>query len=540
MKNFKLIYPLLACLVVVCFTGCDRNVNDWGEDKEYAGLFRPLNFGESQIKATSIEIKYNTIANATKYVFEFSEDSMLFENIIKTVDILADTLTIFAGNDNLLKVEYRTLFEGFNGSTEYSVRMKGVNQRDGLESAYMSFAFTTPGEQLFTDNERGLDQITVFWAATPDVTHLSVSIYNAEKNSYDPLKDIQLGATEIAEGVATISDLSSGTTYRITINKDIVVRGTLTLKTLGMDQGRNVVVPVNATGVEVATLLSACVNDGVSSVGLLFEDNTATYNLGSVTIPNGIDNITFIGAGPDDKKPLLILKSVGFATLTETIGFENVSIDGDTNAYFISANKFTSLYFDGCEITNLGRSVLRLGSGDGVDIESVKFNDCVISNIPGTYGIISLGKDGFGKFGEIAFTNCTFFEIAKQLYAGETIIDVFTIDHCTLYNSENCLMDQLFTFLVIPTRVNFGNTIISGPNKGGGLRSGAADYSSCFDFSENCYLTLDVPLYKFFFTNITEYSGASTDLFVDPQNGDFHFKDASFSGRDSAGDPRWY
>jgi len=36
------------------------------------------------------------------------------------------------------------------------------------------------------------------------------------------------------------------------------------------------------------------------------------------------------------------------------------------------------------------------------------------------------------------------------------------------------------------------------------------------------------------------YSGSASDLWVDPYDGlDFHFRDSGFSGRLSAGDPRW-
>ncbi len=60
-----------------------------------------------------------------------------------------------------MRVEYRTLFQEFNGSTQYSVRMKGEDAQ-GKASTYVSVAFKTPDEQLFTGvevtaNSRNLD-----------------------------------------------------------------------------------------------------------------------------------------------------------------------------------------------------------------------------------------------------------------------------------------------------------------------------------------------------------------------------------------------
>lgn len=60
---------------------------------------------------TSIEIGYTKVVNATDYIFEFSEDSMLFQNITRTVTIKADTLTPFAESTTQMKTEYRTILK---------------------------------------------------------------------------------------------------------------------------------------------------------------------------------------------------------------------------------------------------------------------------------------------------------------------------------------------------------------------------------------------------------------------------------------------
>lgn len=541
MKNIKLIYLLLTGLIL-SFTACDRDINDWEQNGEYSGLFRPLSFAQSQLKATSIEIKYNTIVNATKYVFEFSEDTLEFQNSVRTIEILADTLTVYSKNDNVLKSEYRTMFEDLNGSTFYSVRMKGVNERNGLESEYMSFTFTTPGEQLFTSSEVGINDIALFWTPVPNVTHLSISVYNRETLVYDFLKDVQLNSTEIANGSAILSDLTGGTGYRITINNDDIIRGTLTLKTLGMSGGETLVVN---PGDDIAALLAGSISRGIGDVTLLFSENT-TYDLGSVKIPFGIDNLIFTSTGSRKNAdlPKLTLPSVGFdGGPIISIGFENVYIDGGGTATYLfnigDLNGFTSVNFEGCEIKHFSRSIVRISDGQQREIESVKFNNCLIQDI-GTngYGVINLGTN-FRKFDIISFTNCTLFELGTQLYGGNTVIGEVIMNNCTFFNST-AKMDQVFRFDTAPAAVTISNCIFSGPNNGGAINSGRADYSSYLEFSDNCYITSDLQVYKYNFAGITSYTKSSDELFVSPATGDFHFKDQTFAGKDTAGDPFWY
>ena len=78
-----------------------------------------------QTDATSVTLRYSQIVNAKVYIFEFYTDSLEFnaENYVRTDTILKDTLTVFSESNTPMRVEYRTLFQEFNGSTQYSVRM---------------------------------------------------------------------------------------------------------------------------------------------------------------------------------------------------------------------------------------------------------------------------------------------------------------------------------------------------------------------------------------------------------------------------------
>ena len=63
--------------------------------------------------------------------------------------------------------------------------------------------------------------------------------------------------------------------------------------------------------------------------------------------------------------------------------------------------------------------------------------------------------------------------------------------------------------------------------------NGTADGSGGYSTSD--YSALTNPL-----SGLTAYPKLSTDLWTDPFNGNFKFKDATFAGKTTAGDPRWW
>ena len=95
MRSYIFKLALLA-VAVVSIAGCEKKLNDWEVDPSYQRLFRSLIFESSKIGATDVEIRYTQTVSADKYIFEFSKDSLQFGEIVKTVEIDADSLTPFA------------------------------------------------------------------------------------------------------------------------------------------------------------------------------------------------------------------------------------------------------------------------------------------------------------------------------------------------------------------------------------------------------------------------------------------------------------
>lgn len=65
-----------------------------------------------------------------------------------------------------MRVEYRTIFKKLDGSTQYSVRMKGLSD-SGLTSRYLDLAFMTTAEQLFENIETTINSVILSWKETP-------------------------------------------------------------------------------------------------------------------------------------------------------------------------------------------------------------------------------------------------------------------------------------------------------------------------------------------------------------------------------------
>src|SRR5690606_14533830 len=170
-----LINMMLLVAMALAMSSCEKKINDWDVDPSYAGLFRSLSFETNRIGATDVEIRYTQTVSADKYIFEFSKDSLEFNEIVKTVEILADTLTPFAPSTTPTRVVYHTIFEDLDGTAPYSVRMKGVNTETSQESGYVELFFKTTAEQLFSGAQISLDQITMYWPATDNVTHIMVN-----------------------------------------------------------------------------------------------------------------------------------------------------------------------------------------------------------------------------------------------------------------------------------------------------------------------------------------------------------------------------
>ena len=378
------LYVLLA--LIVGMSSCEDDANDWTVNKNYDALFRPLTFDKSATDATSVTLRYSQIVNAKVYIFEFYTDSLEFnaENYVRTDTILKDTLTVFSESNTPMRVEYRTLFQEFNGSTQYSVRMKGEDAQ-GKASTYVSVAFKTPDEQLFTGVEVTANSATLTWEETNRVTHLTLA--QMVDTKYGEEKQIDLTSEDIAACSKTLSELENGATYRVRIYNNDALRGSYVFKTLGLGGSEILFVEATETGViDLSTLLSNFVKEKECSNVTVQLTPGAVYKVSELKIP-GLDNILFTSteANENNRPQLIVTNKISLASPIQSLSFEFVCLNGNGEASYMTDWKNSSyaqsISFTGCAIQNIKRTLVRISDGSGVFMTDITIDNCVISEV---------------------------------------------------------------------------------------------------------------------------------------------------------------
>lgn len=532
---------LLGCVVgiwfITGFQACEDGVNNWGTDLSHDRLFKSLTFRTLTIRSTSVDMVYGKIVEANRYVFEFCEAAEFDENAIaKTVEILADTLTEYSSSGTLARIEYLTTFENLNGSTNYSVRMKGVD-RNGRTSNYVEATFKTAQEQLFTLIRVSYDWAEFEWPAGSEVSNLDV----IEEGVGSVLTDTQLTAAEIAAGTKRVDGLKLGTRYRAEISLNGRVRGVFAFKTAGMAGSQAYEL---ASGEDLVQVLTDMVSAGYPNITVGFSPGE-TYDIGKLKIPAGVNSLVF-SAPASSTRPVLNIQQVTLSSAMDLVAFENVNIAGDTGQNFLDASfAIEEISFTACYLARM-RGIIYLRN-NAMKVNSMVIDNCMIYDIAG-YGVFNIAGANV-TLGDVLLKNTTLIEM-QQLLDMRTKAHSFVVSNCTFYNKEaniSCFL-RFDNNAGLPSEFRTENLILSGSNKEvSGLQATYGNYTGLVLNFGGSYMTGEmfakVGTRKF--TEITEYKGTAYDLFVDPDgvdgSRDFSIKPgAGFSGLNVAGDSRWF
>lgn len=533
MKTSNLLVKTASCLALflmaLALNSCYEEVNDWPVDSSYEKLFRPLKFEQKALTSNSIEISYSKIVGAVAYEFEVSNDSLYFNNIILSTQVLADTLTPSANSSNASRVEYLIAFAELDASTLHSVRMRGVSS-NGLYSEYVQLMFQTPDENIFTgEQDISNDEITVRWVQTDKVTHLSVV---EDATGEYILEQYALTPDEIASAEISVDGLKAGTYYTFTIYNNEKARGSVSVKTSGTAGSMSYDV---FPGDDMAAILSDLLLEGISNVTLVFQ-NEQVYDMGALKIPAGMISVTF--SASTGIRPV-INGTVGWNSNMDALYFENVEFVGaDNTAYFINTNlSVGSISFENCKL-NTYRCIVRV-QNSAIEVERISINRCWLNDISGGYGVFNVGGNS-AKVGDIELTESLLTEISTQVGDIRTPAQSITVRNCTFYNMEQ-RYSQIFRFNAddnLPGTLTFEKCIFSGKNQD--QTSKSVDRSSAVFSFAGSYRTSEFKEGSPKFNDITEYTGTASDLFTDPDKGDFSIKPgAGFAGEGSAGYPYW-
>lgn len=152
------------------------------------------------------------------------------------------------------------------------------------------------------------------------------------------------------------------------------------------------------------------------------------------------------------------------------------------------------------------------------------------------YGLFNFGKAKSLK--KLVIENSTLCEIGDQLMDVRFVIDEIKMNKCIFCN-YTIGMPKVFRLDKQPKSIAVTSTVFTGTN------GGKQDYSGNGVFwlpgFSGLLLTSDFQVDSRPFTNAKSLSMTSLELFVDPMNGDFHYKpELKFEGEGKAGDPRWW
>lgn len=539
MKILYFTILILCTIILVCTTSCNDDVNDWAIDSSYDAPFRSTGFEAKTNSATSVFLTYKGVIDASKYVFEFSEgDSLVFNNIVRTVEILADTLTVYSDNVAPTKREYRTLFENLKGTTRYSARMKGID-KNNKETGYVQLYFDTPTEQVRTWYKFGPNSVTIYWDVTRPINKLLYGVYAEGKDT--DYETYLLDEPEKGRGEITLTGLTSGTTYDILLMLDDQRRGFLKGTTTGDKYSVQTTID-NTT--DVNALLTEQIGLGNKNITLIFPvlSNDAVYEIGQINIPDGIEKLYFEGFSTTPELPKLFLHAVRLNGLVQSVNFNNINIDGRKNSsnYFFNIDNadkyFKNVYFKGCEINNISRSLVRLSAA--ISVDNVVVDNCIVFNVSSSYGFYNSGSASV-SLKLLSITQTTMREIGDQLADIQGTHNMFLMNNVTFCNYTTTNLSKLIRWRNAPGGLQITNNIFTGTNADKTLD---AIYNNTFqmDFT-SCYKTNEWTWSSYPFTNITEVDMTGEEMFVDPRNGDFHIKNGvRFAGANKAGDPRWW
>jgi len=531
MKRNKIYAVLFFLVTLIGFSGCEDGM------EEITGLsttraFSPTDLIATVVNKTSVRLSFKAVNNAKTYTIEVSTNADFSGTPVRSIS-----------NITYLQVPYT--IAALDGNVQYYIRVKAVGE--GIEeSKWITASAKTEPEQIFQDLTTGKltsRAITLNWAPGENVTSITVTPGNISH---------VITPAEKAAGEVTITGLTPKVTYTATLLLNAAVRGTRIFTTPAeLPTGADVVV------LAATDDLAAKIQAATTSTRFVILEGTKYNSDVPVVIPAGID-ISIIGEVAA-VKPIVSFSLITLPVTGGKLHFENVDLpawaNGDVTTakrqYIINQSSVSAMdqvSFENCSIRGFVNTPLRLqaiaGGGTGtIVINKVIVNNCVVDDIgvnatSGTYAFISTSV-AIGRINNISITNSTFSNIGYSLilHSAAPSLSV-VVENNTFYNvigDTRYLID--YNAQTIANGFSFKNNIIgktlSAANTSRGIRSATAPTVA------NNYLTSDVTFAGNAIPSTTLYAGASTALYTDPAAKNFKIKDDSFTGKATAGDPRW-
>lgn len=532
-NTIKILIPVL-CFAVAGVISCKKN----NDSTEAMRRFMP----GGDIKATSGETKvflywnaslYTTSTDTTiRYRVQISKDST-FATVERSYQ--TDTTGITITDDDMVVRQ------------KYYARVKTLGKDSSLDSKWLrSSSFTITGEQIFDNvlDANILDNAVILtWKLTSGLTKLVLTPAGG-----GAAVEINLTTTDITAHQKSVSGLQSGTTYTAEIFAGTKSKGIITFRTKSSVTGTIIDLRGITGRPSVLADTLPLIPSGSTVLlkrGQTYEIATALSLSKSVTIMSGYDFSTDLARINMNSN-----FNIAASSIIDSIVFNSVRLVGPSYSasyVFNVSNACTigKMIFEGCQ-TEIFRGVVRLQTAV-INMTDYKMNNCIIDSIS-NYGVINIDNTNC-KIDNISLTNSTIYKSEKIVTSKQNSVSV-SILNCTINEApwgggSNYLIDYGSTSTTnnVTSGVTVSNCIM-GIGKINGTSTavrGIRVNASTAVTTTNNYSTSDyVPFAAGAgVPNLIAYSGTSTNLWLDPSNGNFAFKDANFVGKSTTGDPRW-
>lgn len=548
MKKISILYTLITLVGVLFFYSCS--------DTEYpeTRLFSPvLNQGLSA-HLNTITVDLANLKDATSYKIEISRDTFKTPGKIKVYNF----------------TENKAIITDLLYNTTYQVRATALSATEGFNSKVSNLGGVKterfPSDLNVAKKEDIIDfAARISWTVNPKsepITTVKVFAKDDEE-LLNPIASYETTDAEKLTGIKIINNLDPNTKYQLAIYSGNTVKGwdfytTLPALVVGPND-----IDLRDQPVVNGTLTTALAAAGPGGVVIL--DPLQTYPVGStyffdkaLTIRSGYTLENNTGATISNVASGSTLELAENANIDKII-FDGVSFIGTSNDR-IAFNVGTAtsatlgeLRFVNCKITSY-RDLVRLRkqwATGGIQLLTV--DNCILTNF-GKDAVVLVEEaatvGSINPMTTMVFKNSTFSNVIK-LTNHKSKVDTasLTISDCTF--SEAPIGGGILIDYISGTNISGGitirNTIFGGAVSGNTaysfIKTGSLNTTTIS--SSNTYKTSDIT-----FTpptapattavpSFTSYSGTTAALWVDPAKGNFNFKDATFAGSKTAGDPRW-
>lgn len=375
---------LIIVLLMAVFMHACEDVDPIIENIDFERAFTPLNIDVKVRNQINAEISWTIAQSIDHYVVEIYNDSLLFENLVLTQEVLPADVPITITLES---------------EEQYSARIKAISLDETRgESKWGTFAFKTDKENIFSplaDENIGKQSVTLNWPAGSEVSHFIITPGDTKRD---------LTPDEIAAGEATITGLDFATEYTVIMfnGTNPKQRGNVTFTTL----------PEGITLTPADDLNEKITNAEDGEIFLLEGGEFSVYQ-GLITLDKSIK----LKGLSSENKPILNVQFV----LTDgaaNVELESLELKGSytddlvgpvvldhTIQYSSSATAVGNLSITGCYIHEYTKSLVSGASGE-FTTGDILFESCVVTDIYNDGGDFIDFRKSFPQ--SITLSNSTF------------------------------------------------------------------------------------------------------------------------------------